>query len=276
MEAITLLLSLGLVLGVVIALAAILFAVVTDPRISQVEEALPGANCGGCGYAGCADFARAVVAGESEPAKCPSCPSTALAAIAGILGIAVGERVAKVAVVKCGGGNSAARHPEYNGVSDCRSANLVAGGPKACDYGCLGLATCARACPFGAIEITSDGLAVVHPDLCVGCGKCVSVCPRNLIVLVPESAPVHVFCNSPVKGAAKRTVCKVSCIGCRKCVKTAGEGQMLIDGFLARVNYESPPPADIATCCPTGCLRPASAGRRTGTGNSQEVEISNG
>lgn len=257
MEAVALLLILGLILGLVIAIAAIVFAVEIDPRIEQIEEILPGANCGACGYAGCADFSRAVVAGDVPPERCPSCPASTIDKVAAILGVAVGERVSKVAVIKCGGGNDVAGHPQYNGVSDCRSANLVAGGPKLCEYGCLGLATCARACPFDAIEITADGLAVVHPDLCVGCGKCVSVCPRNLIELVPASVPIHVFCNSPAKGAAKRKVCKVSCIGCRKCVKTAEEGQMIMDGFLAKVNYESPPAASVAECCPTGCLRPA-------------------
>jgi len=144
----------------------------------------------------------------------------------------------------------------YNGVMDCKSAALVADGFKGCAYGCLGFASCARACPFDAIEMV-DGLAVVHSDLCVGCGKCVATCPRNLIKLVPETAKTHVYCSSPEKGPAKRKVCKVSCIGCRKCVKAAEEGQMEMDGFLAVVNYENPPSLDAVETakCPTGAFR---------------------
>ncbi len=256
MAAIVLLLVLGLLLGLGIALAAKVFAVEVDARLEQVEELLPGVNCGGCGYAGCGDFARALVVGQASPEKCPSCPAFNIAKIAALLGVTIGERVVKVAVVKCGGHDDAAVRPRYNGVGDCRSANLVAGGPKGCDYGCLGLGSCARVCPFGAIEM-ANGLAIVHPDICTGCGKCVGVCPRKLIDLVPESVSLHVFCNSPDKGAAKRLVCSVSCIGCRKCVKAAGEGQMLMDGFLARVHYADPPSVEIAGVCPTGCLRQA-------------------
>jgi electron transport complex protein RnfB len=276
MEAISLLLILGVVLGLVIAIAAMIFAVDVDPRIEQIEDTLPGANCGGCGYAGCGDFARALVAGECPPEACPSCPSAALRSIARILGVAAGVREEKVALVKCGGGNSVARQPRYNGISDCRSANLVAGGPKGCDFGCLGLGTCARECPFGAIEMTDDGLAIVHPDLCVGCSKCVAACPRNIIEMVPKAATVHVLCNSPAKGAAKRKVCSAACIGCRKCVKTAEEGQMLIDGFLAKVNYDNPPDPSIAECCPTHCIHTTVTGAQTETPVPMEGEAVNG
>jgi ferredoxin len=162
-----------------------------------------------------------------------------------------------VAVVLCGGNNSSSRRAvNYNGIKDCKAAALVAGGDKACSFGCLGFATCARVCPFNAIEM-KDGLAVVHPELCVGCGKCVAACPRNIIKMVPSSAEVHVYCSSPEKGAAKKKVCDVPCIGCRKCVKVAEEGQMVINGFLVSVNYENSPPKDIveAAGCPTKCLR---------------------
>lgn len=254
MEAVILMLALGLVLGLIIGVAAKLFAVHHDPRIEQTEELLPGANCGACGFAGCADFARALVEGQAEPAACPSNSSENIRQIAALLGLEAGTQSKKVALVRCGGDiHRSKRAGLYNGVTDCRSAASVAGGAKGCLYGCLGLGTCAHACPFGAIEMR-DGLAIVHPDICTGCGKCVPACPRNLIILVPATAPIHVYCNSPEKGNVTKNVCDVSCIGCRKCQKEAEEGQVEMDGFLARVNYENPPPSPVGQVCPTGCF----------------------
>ena len=247
----------GIVLGGIIGVVAKMFAVETDPRIEETEELLPGANCGGCGFAGCSDFAKAVVAGDTTPDSCPVCSPEGVKSIADLLGLDAGGGEKQVAVVLCGGDNSkAAKSAKYNGINDCKAAALVAGGDKACSFGCLGFASCSRVCPFNAIEM-KDGLAVVHPELCVGCGKCVAVCPRNIIKMVPAAAEVHVYCSSTDKGAAKKKVCDVPCIGCRKCVKAADEGQMEVNGFLVSVNYENSPSAEIieAAKCPTGCLR---------------------
>lgn len=250
----------GVLLGVVIGYVAKVFAVAVDERIEKVEELLPSANCGGCGFAGCAAFAKAVVAEDAAPSQCPVCSESDVQAIADYLGISAEQGEKKVAVVKCAGDCANTVRTLYNGIRDCRSAVVVQGGAKGCDYGCLGFGSCANACPFGAIEIR-DGLAVVHPDLCVGCGNCVEVCPKNLIELVPATAEVHVYCNSPEKGAAKRKVCKTACIACRKCVKASGEeNHMLVDGFLVKTNYDNPPSADLveASACPTSALRVAS------------------
>jgi len=263
MTAVIFLVILGITLGLIIGFASRFLAVKHDPRIEQTEDMLPGVNCGACGFAGCADFAKALVAGQASPAECPVSSEEAVERIANSLGISLGEAEKKVAVVHCGGDNRLARWiAAYNGVKDCRSANLV-NGTKACEYGCLGFGTCARACPFGAIEITTYGLAVVHPELCTGCGKCVSVCPRSLIELVPANAPVHNLCNNPEKGAATKKVCDVSCIGCRKCVKETEEGQMYMEGQLARVNYDNPPSAELAEVCPTKSLQPALSVKNT-------------
>jgi electron transport complex protein RnfB len=257
--AVVVLAGMGAILGATIGIAAKIFKVKTDPRIELVTELLLGANCGGCGKAGCTDFAKAVVSGEEQPGKCPVCSQEAVSSIARALGIEAGETEKKVAVVLCSGDTNKTKvQVLYNGVSDCVSASLIAGGPKGCSYGCLGMASCARACPFQAIEII-NGLAVVHPHLCVGCGKCVETCPRDLIELVPISAKVHVYCSSPEKGPVKKKVCAEPCLGCRKCFKAGEEGQFNMRGFLAEVNYDNPPGIDIIekSACPTGCLKTA-------------------
>lgn len=248
---------LGVALGAIIGAAAKFFAVSVDPRIEFIEDALPGANCGGCGLAGCADFAKALVRGDVEAGECPVCNSTAMAEIARILGIDdAAEKVKKVALVLCGGDDSSTTRSNYNGISDCKAAALISSGAKGCTHGCLGLGSCSRACPFDAIEM-KDGMAIVHNDLCVGCEKCVATCPKDLIVMKPINAKVDVLCNSPEKGPDKKKVCSVSCIGCRKCVKESAADQMSMEGFVARVNFENPPSPESAVraACPTGCLK---------------------
>ncbi|MFW5996595.1 MAG: RnfABCDGE type electron transport complex subunit B [Lentisphaeria bacterium] len=263
MTAVILLVILGLVLGFIIGLAARFMAVKHDPRIEQTADLLPGVNCGACGYAGCSDFARALVEGEASPIQCPVSSEEGISKIADFLDLSIESQSRKVAVVHCGGDNRLARwNGAYNGILDCASAHLI-GGTKACEYGCLGFGTCARTCPFGAIEITKHGLAVVHPELCTGCGKCISVCPRQIIELVPADAPLHNLCNNPQKGAITKKVCDVSCIGCRKCVKEAEEGQMYMEESLARVNYDNPPSAELAQVCPTASLQPALSVKNT-------------
>ena len=247
----------GLVLGLLVGLAAKLFGVKTDPRIEAVLGALPGVNCGGCGYAGCADFAKALVTNGEDPAKCPVSSAEQRKNVAEALGIPMTEHERKVAVVYCSGSFSRARrNAEYNGVLDCRSAAIAGGGGgKACRFGCLGFGSCAKTCPFHAIEM-QDGLAVVHPELCRGCGKCLSVCPRKLIRLVPASATVHVYCNSLDRPQQKRKLCSTPCISCRKCVKAA-PGRLLAQNQLVRVNYANPPDESIIAQagCPTGALQ---------------------
>lgn len=249
--------GLGALLALIIGLAAKAFAIESDPRIETTCDMLPGANCGGCGYAGCADFAKAVVGGATTPSQCPVASSTDVQRIADYLGLSAEEKEKKVALVRCSGDRTNASRALYNGVNDCRSAVLVAGGGKGCDYGCIGFGSCARACPFDAIEMR-DGLAIVHPEFCVGCEKCVLTCPKDLIVMVPASVDVHVYCNSPEKGGAKRKVCKTACIGCRKCIREAdSEDQMTLKGFLVETNYENPPLPDLIekAGCPTSALR---------------------
>jgi electron transport complex protein RnfB len=260
MTAVIILTLIGVLLALAIALTVRYFGAEEDPLAIQVGELLPGANCGACGFAGCNDYAQALLSGNAKPGVCPSQSADALQKLCELLGVASEARTENVAVVCCSGSDQyAIRRAFYNGVNDCHSAMQVAGGAKGCVYGCLGLGSCARACPFGAIEMRADHLAVVHPELCVGCGQCVTACPRRIIKLVPKNAPLHVFCSSPERAPVKRRVCSTACIGCRKCVRAAEEKQMFINRFLASVNYQNPPEAEIAAVCPTRVLRPEAA-----------------
>lgn len=247
----------GVVLGAVIALFARFFKVPADSRTELVLELLPGANCGGCGKAGCADFAKSVASGENPPSRCPVSTLEQVNAIALALGIDPGSQGRKRAVVRCGGDVfQSTRNVYYNGVADCAAAALVAGGYKGCRHGCLGMGSCVNVCPFGAIEIVNN-LALVHRELCVGCGKCAEVCPRGVIALVNADAEVHVYCNSPEKASDLRRVCKVGCIGCRKCARYAPD-KFTVNGFLASVNYNAeklPDEEDLKNInCPTAAL----------------------
>lgn len=249
--------GIGLLLGMLIAVTAKIFKTASNSRVEHVLELLPGANCGGCGKAGCADFAKAVVSGECSPGQCPVSSRESINTIALLLGLENVISYRKSAVVLCGGDKNQIKNPIlYNGINDCRSASLVAGGPKGCAYGCLGLGSCARACQFGAIEIV-NGLAVVHSELCVGCGKCVAVCPRKLIKLVNADAQIHIYCSNPEKAPFKRQYCNAACIGCRKCEK-AFPDKFTVNGFCGTVNYDAkqlPTAEDAANIkCPANCL----------------------
>ena len=248
----------GLAFGLAIGYVAKAFAVEGDPRLEEVTGLLPGVNCGGCGFAGCAEFAKAMVAGRAEPGQCPVSSAAAVASIAAVMNLSVKEKAPRVAVVFCGGDVQHSQRVRYNGVNDCVSAALVASGGKACGYGCMGYGSCARECPFGAIQLRR-GLAVVHPELCTGCGKCVAVCPRKLIRLVPASAGVHILCSAKSKPVSKRKLCSVTCIACKKCVRAVPDGHLFVSANLVQVNYANPPPPEIVARagCPTGCLKNA-------------------
>ncbi len=243
-------------LGLLLFIASRTFAVKIDPRVEQVLAALPGVNCGGCGLPGCAAYAEGVVKSGMAVDLCAPGGPDAAKAIAGIMGVALDESDRKVSVLACRGTREFTRDKfDYFGIDDCRAAALVHEGPKGCRFGCLGLGSCVRACPFGALFMGEDGIPHVIEELCTACGKCVTVCPRDLFTLRGEKQTVAVACASHDPGKLVNKVCKVGCIGCRKCEKACKfEAIRVIDG-LATIDYEKC--KNCAACvkaCPRGII----------------------
>ena len=184
--------GLGLVAGVGLAVASKIFYVYIDPKVLAVEEALPGANCGGCGYPGCSGAAGAIVRGAAAPNICVAGGSSVHTEIAGIMGVEITETEPEIAVPGCYYGlDKADLKYKYDGFIDCRAAVLLDGGSKLCPIGCIGLGTCVNACPFGALSMGPDNLPVVDKNLCTGCGTCERVCPKHIITLTSSSRRVQ-------------------------------------------------------------------------------------
>ena len=220
------------------------FHVPVDPRVEQVTHSLPGANCGGCGFIGCAEYAEAVVAGKAPPDKCPVGGESCAARIAAILGVDLKQSWPYRPVVHCGATyDQRLKRHEYRGEGTCASANLVAG-VQGCTYGCLGFGDCGISCPFDAIYI-ANGLATVDYDKCTGCGKCSEVCPRNIIHMVPfkHEKMLVVACSNRDFGKDVRAVCKVGCIGCKACTKLSD--LFSVKDNIARIDYDKYDPAKM-------------------------------
>ena len=252
--------GLGLIFGLVLAAASKVFHVETDPRLDQLNECLPGANCGGCGYAGCGGYAEAVLNGEAPIGKCASGGNECAQAMAAIMGVQAEEVTRKVALVRCSGekrydksGNlvsGAKIKAEYEGFHDCIAASKVGGnGPLSCKFGCLGFGTCVKACKYDAISVV-NGVAKVNEDRCVGCLACAAVCPRNLIVPVEPDRNVVIACASLAKGAVTTRGCTVGCIGCGLCKKICPKGAITVTNNLAVIDYTL---CDNCGLCATVC-----------------------
>ena len=229
----------GLIVGLLLGLAGKVFHVPTDGKITEVRECLPGNNCGGCGYAGCDALAEAIVKGEAKPSTCPVGGADAAAKISAVMGLPVEDFVRKVAFVKCSGSCDKTRFIyNYQGAVSCYQISLAPGrGAKACAYGCLGEGSCAQACPFDAIHVV-NGRAVVSREDCRACGKCVSVCPHNLIELVPYDASYVVRCFSQEKGKKVREMCDAGCIGCGICQKNCPTGAITLENNIAHIDQK--------------------------------------
>lgn len=244
---------LGAVFGMILAFAAKVFAVKKDPREEAIAGCLPGANCGGCGFPGCGGYAAAVVAGTAPVNACAAGGVAVAAKIAEIMGVAAGDSVKKIAAVRCTGCGVDFSKYNYEGVKDCLAASrLPGGGPLGCDYGCLGMGTCEKVCPFDAIHV-KNGVAVVDEEKCKACGKCVDVCPRHIIALEPYKTRKHVAipCSSQAKGAVVTKVCTNGCIGCSLCAKACPKEAITVENFLAKIDYDKCVGCGIcATKCP--------------------------
>lgn len=226
----------GGVFGLLLAVASKVFAVEKDERLEPVTEALPGANCGGCGYTGCAAYAEAIVAGTAPLGLCAAGGKESVDKIAQIMGMESVEMERKVAVVMCRG-NHASKKGVYSGIQDCAAASRILGnGPNYCSYGCLGFGNCVKACPQGAISVV-DGVAKVDHDKCIGCMACASACPRGIIKEVPYDQDIVVACSSKEKGAALRKFCDIGCIGCKMCEKVCPHDAIHVVDNLASIDY---------------------------------------
>ncbi len=247
--------ALALLLGVLLAVVSHFFYVEENKMAKELRAALPGINCGACGFRGCDDYAAAMAEGKAKPSLCiPGAESTAHA-LAALLGVEVEEPKDVVAFVHCNGHCEATdRRAAYEGVQSCAAAAALFGGPDACLFGCLDLGDCATACPAAAICL-DDGIAHVDTTACLGCGLCVDTCPKHIISLVPQEARAVVMCNNRDRGADARRVCKNACIACRKCEKACPHGAITVEDNLARIDYEKC--TGCGACvevCPTGCL----------------------
>jgi len=233
--------ALGLLFGVILALASKIFHVDKDPRVEQIEAILPGANCGACGAPGCAGFAEGVVEGKFDLSGCTVGGGDVARLVAEIMGTEAGEVIKMMAVVQCRGDkDNCVDRAIYQGVQDCHAAVLIDEGAKGCEYGCLGLGTCVRACPFNALVMGKNGLPVVLESLCTGCGSCVKACPRGIMALIPDDQKVFLACVSQGFGKAVKSVCKVGCIGCSMCAnpKTTENEIITMNGKLPVIHYE--------------------------------------
>lgn len=247
--------GMGLIAGVILSLATIIFHKPVDEKEEALREALPGINCGACGFSGCDGYAKAMAKGEAGATNCtPGGPSTQQA-LAEILGLEVGDVQKVAAFVRCNGTcEFTNKKMAYAGTETCYGANQIFGGPQDCRFGCMGFGDCAAVCDYDALHIV-DGVAKVDPDKCVGCLKCITACPKNLIKMLPAENTALVACSNQDKGGGVRKNCDVGCITCNRCVKTCPQKAIKMENNVAVIDPDMC--IDCGECveiCPQNCI----------------------
>ncbi len=245
--------GLGLLMGLLLTIATKRFRVKTDKRIEEILNLLPGANCGACGFPGCAAFAEKVALGEASPINCPVSEEERRQRIAEILGREVEGKEKEIAVSFCQGGkDKCQRRYKFSGERDCRTAALLHAGDKSCPYACLGYGTCVSVCPFGAIEMGEDEIPKISEEKCTGCGICVKECPKSVLRLIPKTKLVYLACLSRDKGRAVRDICQVGCFSCGICIKVCPYNALKMENNLPEMDFNLC--TDCGICvhkCPT-------------------------
>lgn len=228
---------LGIFAGILLTAASKIFEVKVDPRIEEVNDALPQVNCGACGYSGCSDYAKAIVEKGESTGLCKPGGSQSADKIAEIMGVAATHGEKEVAIVRCSGNCSAEQKDfEFDGIMTCKNAKRFYGSMWGCKYGCIGLGDCAEVCSSNAVVI-NDGLAHILPENCIGCGLCAKACPNNIIEIRKMSDPMGVMCASKDMGKVVRAVCKKGCIGCKICEKQCEFDAIHVVDNIAVIDY---------------------------------------
>lgn len=230
--------SMGLISGVLLTVASKVFEVKVDERIEKIGEVLPQANCGACGYAGCGDYANAIIEKNAPSNLCKPGGIKTAEAISKITGSDnSAEIIPEVAVLHCSG-DCRATGIKYNftGIRTCASVKRFYSGNSTCSFGCVGFGDCINVCEFNAITIRDD-IAHINPDLCFGCGSCAKVCPNGLISIKPKSNKTVIRCSSKDNGKVTKLNCKNGCIGCKMCEKTCESGAITVTDFHASIDY---------------------------------------
>lgn len=252
----------GAIFAVVLYFVAQKFKVEEDPLIDEIADVLPGANCGGCGKAGCRAMAEAFVKqGNMEDLSCPAGGAEVAAKVAALLGCTAEASEPKIAVVRCNGScSNAPAKTNYDGLKDCSYAHSLYAGESGCAFGCLGLGSCVAACSFGGLKINPEtGIPEPDPSVCTGCGSCAKACPRGLIELRNRGRNerrVYVACRNTEKGGVAKKNCAVACIGCGKCAKVCKKEAITVDKNLCYIDFNKCIACGLCVNeCPTGAIK---------------------
>lgn len=247
--------GLGFLCAVVLVIFSKIMEVKVDPKIEEVREALPGANCGACGCAGCDDFSKAVVLDGAEPSRCTVGGEEVAKQVSKIMGIEATLAVKKIASLMCQGNNDVTgKKLDYDGVETCKGVSMLYGGNGDCAYGCIGLGDCVKVCDFNAMYL-ENGIVRINEENCTACGACVKVCPKSILTIIEKDKAAMVQCNNKDKGAIAKKQCQVACITCSKCVKVCPQECIEIVNNVAVIDRSKCTMCgDCVVACPSNCI----------------------